>query len=531
MKLRHKLPLSFGVVLLAMLLAAGVGLFQMTRAVAFFQNDVEAMAQVERRATDAEVRFRIQVQEWKNVLLRGHDAQQLDRFWTSFQREEAAVAEAVRDVIARMPQSEQVQDIGARFLQAHQQMATGYRRGYASFEASLFDHRAGDQAVAGMDRQPGQLLGELRTAVAEYSNALEKEAADMARFTLWASIGTLVAAVVAGFAFALVMSRSMVRPLDDAVVFAGRVAQGDLSTRVEVRGSDEIAQLRVSMRDMQVALAGIVQEVRQTADGLSSASQQIANGNQDLSARTEAQAGSLEQTAASMEELRATVRQNADNATTANQLAADASRVAADGGRVVTELVQTMQGITESSQRIGDIIGVIDGIAFQTNILALNAAVEAARAGEAGRGFAVVASEVRSLAGRSAEAAKEIKALISDSLQRVDTGNQQAQRAGDTMAQVVESIARVTRVMADITAASREQSDGVAQIGQAVSQLDQTTQQNAALVEEMAAAADALKQQAAALVRAVAVFKLSVQHTVTGALSRPSGPAGVALLN
>lgn len=527
MKLRHKLPLSFGALLLVMLLSSAAGMFQLSRVIAFFQNDVEEIARVERQAVEAELRFRTQVQEWKNVLLRGHDAEQLDRFWTAFQREESAVAEQVRQVMAEMPNSENVQAIGQRFLDAHTAMATGYRRGYASFEATLFDHRAGDQAVAGMDRQPAQLLRELRTAVAEYSQSVQQEAANMARLTLWASVIVLLLAAAGGFAFAVLTSRSMVKPLDATVTLARRVAEGDLTSQVDVQGRDEIAQLRQAMRDMQGALTGIVQEVRQSADNLSSASQQIASGNQDLSARTESQAGSLEETAASMEQLSATVSQNADNAQTANTLATEASQVASEGGQVVTELVQTMQGITQSSQRIGDIIGVIDGIAFQTNILALNAAVEAARAGEAGRGFAVVASEVRSLAGRSAEAAKEIKQLINDSLQRVETGNRQAELAGDTMARVVDSIAKVTRVMADITAASREQSDGVAQIGQAVSELDQTTQQNAALVEEMAAAADALKQQAAALVRAVSVFKLAIGPSGMRSSAGLPGPLSV----
>ncbi|WP_180683231.1 methyl-accepting chemotaxis protein [Tepidicella baoligensis] len=510
MKLRYKLPLSFGALMLVMLLASAVGMFQLSRVIAFFQTDVEEIAQVERQVVETELRFRTQVQEWKNLLLRGYAADDLERYWNAFQQEEAAVAEQVRQIMASMPDNERIQDIGQRFLDAHTAMATGYRRGYASFEASLFDHRAGDQAVAGQDRQPAQMLRELRMAVAEYNQAVTTQAANMARLTLWTAVIVLLLAAIGGLVFAVYTSRSMVRPLDATLTLARRVAEGDLTTPVEVQGRDEIAQLREAMRDMQGALTAIVQEVRQSADNLSNTSQQIASGNQDLGARTESQAGSLEETAASMEQLSATVSQNADNAQTANTLATEASQVASEGGQVVNELVQTMQGITQSSRRIGDIIGVIDGIAFQTNILALNAAVEAARAGEAGRGFAVVASEVRSLAGRSAEAAKEIKQLINDSLQRVETGNQQATLAGDTMIRVVDSIAKVSRVMADITAASREQSDGVAQIGQAVSELDQTTQQNAALVEEMAAAADALKQQAAALVRTVSVFKLAI---------------------
>jgi methyl-accepting chemotaxis protein len=259
---------------------------------------------------------------------------------------------------------------------------------------------------------------------------------------------------------------------------------------------------------MQASLSTVVASVRHTSDHVANASAEIAQGNQDLSSRTENQASALQQTAASTEQLSSTVRQNADHAAQANQLALYASTVAAQGGAVVAEVVQTMKGINESSQKIADIIGVIDGIAFQTNILALNAAVEAARAGEQGRGFAVVASEVRSLAGRSAEAAKEIKALISTSVERVARGTAQVDKAGATMTEVVNAIRGVTHIVGEITAASSEQSTGVSQIGEAVSQIDQATQQNAALVEEMAAAASNMRTQAQDLVDAVAVFKL-----------------------
>jgi methyl-accepting chemotaxis protein len=260
---------------------------------------------------------------------------------------------------------------------------------------------------------------------------------------------------------------------------------------------------------MKDRLAQIVGNVRQGSQGVSTASAEIAQGNNNLSARTEQQASALEETAASMEELSATVRQNADNAKRANQLAQSASTVAIRGGEVVNQVVATMKGINDSSRKIADIIGVIDGIAFQTNILALNAAVEAARAGEQGRGFAVVASEVRSLAGRSAEAAKEIKNLITDSVQRVELGSTLVDQAGVTMTEVVGSIKRVTDIMGEISIASSEQSQGVGQVSEAVTQMDHVTQQNAALVEEMAAAADSLKAQAQELVASVSVFKLS----------------------
>jgi methyl-accepting chemotaxis protein len=288
-----------------------------------------------------------------------------------------------------------------------------------------------------------------------------------------------------------------------------QVRDGNLAMAIRDDARDEISPLLATLREMQTALAGVVGAVRQNADGVATASAQIAQGNADLSSRTEEQASALEQTAASMEELSSTVRQNADNARQGNQLAQNASTVAVRGGEVVGQVVDTMKGINDASRKIADIIGVIDGIAFQTNILALNAAVEAARAGEQGRGFAVVASEVRSLAGRSAEAAKEIKGLISDSVQRVEQGTVLVDQAGTTMTEVVAAIRRVTDIMGEISAASTEQSQGVAQVGEAVTQMDQATQQNAALVEESAAAAESLKLQAQQLVQAVAVFKLA----------------------
>ena len=292
-----------------------------------------------------------------------------------------------------------------------------------------------------------------------------------------------------------------------AAELAQRVAQGDLSSHVVLRQGDT-SSVMATLQAMQASLSDVVGKVRGNADGVATASGQIAQGNLDLSQRTEEQASALEETAASMEQLSVTVRQNADSASQANQLALGATKVARQGGEVVGQVVQTMKGINDSSKRIADIIGVIDGIAFQTNILALNAAVEAARAGAQGRGFAVVATEVRSLAQRSAEAAKEIKGLIHASVERVAQGTALVDRAGTTMAEVVGSIQRVTDIMAAISTASAEQSAGVAQVGEAVSQMDQVTQQNAALVEQSAAAAESLRQQALQLVQVVAVFKL-----------------------
>jgi methyl-accepting chemotaxis protein len=332
----------------------------------------------------------------------------------------------------------------------------------------------------------------------------------LSRFNVTILSIVVVMLVVSAF-LGVWLSRRISRPIGEAARLAEAVAQGDLSQRPQVSGNDEVAQLLRSLSRMQASLAGVIGTVRGNAESVATAGAQIAQGNQDLSNRTGQQASALQQTAASMEELSSTVNQNAANANQANQLALGASEVAIQGGKVVGEVVQTMKGINDSSKKIADIIAVIDGIAFQTNILALNAAVEAARAGEQGRGFAVVASEVRSLAARSAEAAKEIKTLIHASVERVERGTALVDQAGATMTEVVGAIKRVTDIMGEISAASTEQSQGVAQVGEAVTQMDHTTQQNAALVEQGAAAAESLKVQAQQLVQAVAVFKVP-QH-------------------
>jgi methyl-accepting chemotaxis protein len=321
-------------------------------------------------------------------------------------------------------------------------------------------------------------------------------------------LAVCVLVVLAAVAAGMFITKSITGPINSAVEVAEAVAAGDLTSKVTSNSQDEIGRLLAAMSEMQGGLSKVVSDVREGSQALAIASAEIAQGNHDLSARTEQQASALEQTAASMEQLGTTVQQNADLAQQANTLAINASTVATTGGSVVNRVVETMKGIDEASRKISDIISVIDGIAFQTNILALNAAVEAARAGEQGRGFAVVASEVRSLAGRSAEAAKEIKILINASVERVQDGTVLVDQAGSTMTEVVDSIRKVTEIMAQISSASREQSMGVLQVGEAVTQMDQATQQNAALVEEMAAAASSLKSQADDLVRGVEVFKL-----------------------
>ncbi|ARU31776.1 hypothetical protein CAP31_08850 [Sulfuriferula sp. AH1] len=314
----------------------------------------------------------------------------------------------------------------------------------------------------------------------------------------------LMTAVVMGW----MIIRSITIPLNYAIEVARCVADGDLRADVTVTQHDEVGVLLTALKDMNFSLSHIVGEVRVGTEAIASASSQIAVGNLDLSNRTEAQAGSLEETASAMEELTSTVKQNADNAHQANQLAEIASEVAAKGGVVVSEVVNTMSLINDSARKIADIIGVIDGIAFQTNILALNAAVEAARAGEQGRGFAVVATEVRSLAQRSAAAAKEIKLLIDDSVEKIEQGNKQAAQAGTTMGEVVSSVQRVTDIMSEISAASREQSQGIEEVNHAITQMDESTQQNAALVEQAAAAAKSMQDRAGHLEKLVNKFQL-----------------------
>ena len=328
--------------------------------------------------------------------------------------------------------------------------------------------------------------------------------------------GGLIVMLLLGVFIAVSLSRAISKRVGSASLVAKRVAEGHLENVIQTGAADEVGELLAALAQMQAQLSKTVAAVRRGSDSVASASAEIAQGNQDLSERTEQQASALEQTAATMEEISAQVRQNADNVRQANQLAVAASSVAEQGGSVVSEVVDTMKEINQSSRKIADIIGVIDGIAFQTNILALNAAVEAARAGEQGRGFAVVASEVRSLAGRSADAAKEIKSLINASVTRVEAGSVLVDRAGATMTEVVSSIRRMTDLVAEISAATGEQAQGIAQIGEAVGHMDQTTQQNAALVEQMAAAAGSLRTQATQLVETVSVFQLEHNGTPAG---------------
>ncbi|EEY1476290.1 TPA: methyl-accepting chemotaxis protein [Escherichia coli] len=342
---------------------------------------------------------------------------------------------------------------------------------------------------------------------------------------MWILVGVMIVVLAVIFAVWFGIKASLVAPMNRLIGSIRHIAGGDLVKPIEVDGSNEMGQLAESLRHMQGELMRTVGDVRNGANAIYSGASEIATGNNDLSSRTEQQAASLEETAASMEQLTATVKQNAENARQASHLALSASETAQRGGKVVDNVVQTMRDISTSSQKIADIISVIDGIAFQTNILALNAAVEAARAGEQGRGFAVVAGEVRNLAQRSAQAAREIKSLIEDSVGKVDVGSTLVESAGETMAEIVSAVTRVTDIMGEIASASDEQSRGIDQVGLAVAEMDRVTQQNAALVEESAAAAAALEEQASRLTEAVAVFRIQQQQRETSAVVKTVTPA------
>ena len=373
-----------------------------------------------------------------------------------------------------------------------------------------------------------RLFGDLDKAVAiniDASEKIDQEAQQRYESSRLMICILLATCIGLGLLLATWVARIVSRPLQDAMHVAERVAEGDLTVHIQPAGRDETGRLMGSLKAMNDSLLRIVTQVREGTDTINTASREIASGNLDLSSRTEQQASSLEETASAMEEITSTVKQNADNARQANQLAHSASDVATQGGTVVSQVVETMGAINASSRKIVDIISVIDGIAFQTNILALNAAVEAARAGEQGRGFAVVASEVRTLAQRSAAAAKEIKSLIDDSVAKVDTGSRLVEEAGSTMTEVVASVRRVTDIVGEITAASSEQSNGIEQVNMAITQMDEVTQQNAALVEQAAAAAGSLQDQAGKLAELVSVFKLERAHVASGAAPASARPA------
>jgi methyl-accepting chemotaxis protein len=506
MNLSRKLPLYFAAVAIAVAGAGLFGLSQLNSSIGTYRGAVTHYSEAQEVET-IQSTFKTQVQEWKNTLLRGKNEQDRAKYWKAFADSESKVAAQTATLMAKMEPSE-ARNFLAQFAQAHKQMGNDYRKGYDAFMDAAFDATVGDNAVKGKDRSSTEVLNQARKLIVLTTEvSVAQAAASSERATMLSLIAMLIGAsgaVVAG----VIVSRSIVQPLKHAVNVAQSVAAGDLSTDISSTSNDETGQLLTALSIMNASLKTIVTNVRTGAETISIASDEIAQGNLDLSSRTEQQAGALEETASSMEELTSTVRMNADNANQANQMAISARDYAVQGADVVKRAVDTMALISESSKQIVDIIGVIDGIAFQTNILALNAAVEAARAGEQGRGFAVVASEVRNLAQRSASAAKEIKALIGGSVSRVEAGSLLVSETGATMTQIIGSVKRVTEIMTEINAATAEQSAGIEQVNMAVIEMDTTTQRNAALVEEAAAAAQALREQTIALTDVVSIFKL-----------------------
>ncbi len=506
-KVGSRLAIAFGLVLLITAVMAGIGvwrlqeLVQTTRQLATIDNEKLQLAVRWRQTIDINwVRTRAAILD--------SDTSRIP-MWQADMDKTSEITTASRKRMLELVQS----DMGKQMLAD----IDAAREAYRTPRGNVLKARlAGEDMSVALDRDLKPLaeayintILKLEQRQQDIYEAALKEAEEKAAMGRTILIAGGVLALLLGAAAAFVLSRSITVPLRKASQSARLIADGDLTQPIDTDGRDEAAQLLQALSGMRDSLARVVSNVRGNAEGVATASAEISQGNNDLSARTEQQASALEETAASMEELSSTVRQNADNAQQANQLAQSASTVATQGGDVVAQVVDTMKGINDSSKKIADIISVIDGIAFQTNILALNAAVEAARAGEQGRGFAVVAGEVRNLAQRSAEAAKQIKELITASVDRVAQGTALVDRAGVTMAEVVGSIQRVTDIMGEISAASIEQSSGVAQVGEAVTQMDQATQQNAALVEQSAAAASSLKTQAAQMVEAVAVFKLA----------------------
>ncbi len=505
----QRLGLGFASVLILLLLAIGVGVSRLNTVADATQKMMEQPIETERLVGDWYRNVRAGLTR-TSAIARSSDASLVD----FFKEEQAESTKSSAALYAKIKEQMVEPDEKALIDEID-----GLRKVYLGLRDSIFALKKEGKAEEASKVLNEQYLPKVRQYIGlieklaqnqrSQVNQLAREIQDLRAGSSRFLIALGIVSVALGSVFAWLLAGSIIKPLAEATVAARSVASGDLRSAIRVQGKDEVAQLLSSLKDMQSSLTAVVRNVRQGSEAVATASAEIAQGNNDLSARTEQQASALEETAASMEQLGSTVRQNADNARQANQLAISASKVAGEGGDVVSQVIETMKGINEASRKISDIITVIDGIAFQTNILALNAAVEAARAGEQGRGFAVVASEVRSLAGRSADAAKEIKNLINSSVTRVEQGTALVDKAGVTMNEVVNSIRRVTDIMGEISTASQEQSSGVSQVGEAVTAMDQATQQNAALVEEMAAAAESLKRQAQDLVQVVSVFALA----------------------
>ena len=517
MKISSRLRLGFGLLLLALVALAAIGMVQMSSLAGRMRELTEVGSVKSGQLSDLRVAISARAVGSRNLALvhepaaQAPELERVNKAGTAIQRAMAQLDKLTSD-------SEHASaDERAMF-----EKVRGLEARYAPVAAAIVaaaTHQRTDEAVERLRTECMPLLSEINHELDAFDKMLDHAddvgvaAANHAYVTAMWIMGTVAAlSIAAGVLLAWTLTRAIVRPLSASVDFAQRVADGDLTGQIGAdTGSDttETGQLLNALQRMNDSLVSVVGNVRLSSDSIATGSAQIATGNADLSQRTEEQASNLQQTATSMGQLSATVNSNADAARQASTLSTGARAVADKGGEVVRRVVQTMDQITASSNKIADITGVIDGIAFQTNILALNAAVEAARAGEQGRGFAVVASEVRSLAQRSASAAKEIKALIGDSVERVAEGNRLATEAGDTMAEIVDQVRKVSDLIAEISGATNEQTHGISQVGTAVTQIDQMTQQNAALVEQSAAAAESLKKQADRLVEAVSVFKLT----------------------
>ena len=507
MKLNIKLPVLFSSLVMLTAFAGLFGIYKLVGTNDQYAKIISVDYGNERIISLGLIQFKTQVQEWKNTLLRGKDPKSLDKYWSSFQKEEAEVQEAMKKLQASLPQGE-VKVLLTEFLAAHVKMGEDYRKGFEAFKSSDFDVVAGDASVKGMDRAPADLLSKIQKQITDDAQANFIRSHDDSKYTTLISEIVMCLVIFASIFTGIYFSRRIAIQLDGAVQLAQAVADGDLTCEVNVQSEDEIGTLLTALGKMNDGLGTIVREVREGTESITASSTEIVSGSSSLASRTASQADALRRTTESMEQLSNTVRQNADNAHQASRLAGSASEVAVKGGAVVMQVVDTMGTINHSSKKIADIIGVIDGIAFQTNILALNAAVEAARAGEQGRGFAVVASEVRNLAQRSAAAAKEIKTLIGDSVEKVALGAQLVDQAGITMREIVVSITRVTDMMAEITAISDAQSSGIEQVNLAIAGMDYDTQQNASLAEETNAASAGLMERAESLSLLVSRFRL-----------------------
>jgi methyl-accepting chemotaxis protein len=520
LKISLKLSMLMGILILAVMGVGAYGLHSLQQAQAVNSANfmvARDMIQGVDAARAANISFKIQIQDYKDLLLRGHDKNDYDKYLSEFKKQGDLVVKSLDDVRTVMGKLGIPAAAIDEAQHMHADISQRYQEGLKQFEMGNQEtSHAVDKLVRGIDRPLDAKLGAVVATLQKFSETegarlSEAAARESRRVTTFLSL-VIAVVVAASVIMGMLVSRGITRPIQNAVSTARRVADGDLSVRIEASGRDETGQLLGALAEMTQNLRILVGEVAGGAHTVSDTSAQIAQGNVDLSQRTEEQASTLEETASSLEELTSTVTQNAHNARQASQLAVGASDVARRGGQVVGQVVTTMSGISESSRKISDIISVIDGIAFQTNILALNAAVEAARAGEQGRGFAVVAAEVRNLAQRSASAAKEIKTLIGDSVNKVDAGTKLVDAAGKTMDEIVGSVKQVTDLISEIAAASQEQSAGIEQVNTAITQMDQVVQQNASLVEEATAATESMKEQASALLQTVSKFRLGDDH-------------------